>query len=140
MTSVRSILGEVGYDMGKYHEESFAFERLPAADVPRSANGAARDAVDSTGDDTPTTYSIEFVRSGRIVTCGARENVLDAALAAGLRLASSCTQGMCGSCKTTMLSGMVDMEHNGGIRPREVAQNKILVCCSKPLSDLRIDS
>jgi glycine betaine catabolism B len=61
-------------------------------------------------------------------------------LAAGLRLAASCTQGMCGSCKTTMLSGEVDMQHNGGIRPREVAENKILVCCSKPLSDLRIDS
>jgi glycine betaine catabolism B len=34
----------------------------------------------------------------------------------------------------------VEMAHNGGIRPREVAQNKILVCCSKPRSDLRIDS
>ena len=27
-----------------------------------------------------------------------------------------------------------------GIRPKEVAQNKILICCSKPLSDLRIEA
>jgi ferredoxin-NADP reductase len=150
MASVRRILAEVGYDMHKYHEESFSFERLPAADVPLPLGDAEQSAL-STGaedvDDSPpagtenqTSYSIEFVRSGRLVTCGADEFVLDAALAAGLRLASSCTQGMCGTCKTTMLSGEVDMQHNGGIRPREVAQNKILVCCSKPLSDLRIDS
>ena len=47
---------------------------------------------------------------------------------------------MCGTCKTTMLSGSVDMQHNGGIRSREVAQNKVLICCSKPLSDLTIDA
>jgi hypothetical protein len=32
------------------------------------------------------------------------------------------------------------MEHHGGIRPREIAQNKVLICCSKPLSDLTIDA
>jgi glycine betaine monooxygenase B len=147
MASVRRILGEVGYDMRKYREESFSFERLPATDVPLPVDGAGQSAgAEDVDDSRPastennTSYSVEFVRSGRFVTCGADEFVLDAALAAGLRLASSCTQGMCGSCKTTMLSGEVDMQHNGGIRPREVAENKILVCCSKPLSDLRIDS
>jgi len=47
---------------------------------------------------------------------------------------------MCGTCKTTMISGTVDMQHNGGIRPREIARNKVLICCSKPLSDLTIDA
>jgi glycine betaine catabolism B len=47
---------------------------------------------------------------------------------------------MCGTCKTTVLSGAVDMQHNGGIRPREIAKNKVLICCSKPLSDLTIDA
>lgn len=84
-------------------------------------------------------YSVEFIRSGRTITCRADENVLDAAWTAGLTPASSCGQGMCGTCKTTMLSGDVDMQHNGGIRPREITQNKILICCSKPRSDLRID-
>ena len=60
--------------------------------------------------------------------------------AAGLRLPASCTQGMCGTCKTTKISGDVDLRHNGGIRPREVADGKVLPCVSWPLSDLRIDS
>ena len=69
-----------------------------------------------------------------------RQLVLDAAYAAGLSPASSCGQGMCGTCKTTMISGTVDMQHNGGIRPREIARNKVLICCSKPTSDLTIDA
>jgi glycine betaine catabolism B len=149
MASVRRILGEVGYDMRKYHEESFSFDGLPASDVPPPLDGAEQSAMPAGVDGTvgspaagtgKTSYSVEFVRSGLTVTCGADENVLDAAFAASVRLPASCTQGMCGTCKTTMLSGEVDMQHNGGIRPREVAQDKILLCCSKPLSDLRIDS
>jgi glycine betaine monooxygenase B len=66
--------------------------------------------------------------------------VLDAAYAAGLAPPSSCGQGMCGTCKTTLRSGSVDMRHNGGIRPREITQNTILICCSTPLSDLMIDA
>ena len=66
--------------------------------------------------------------------------MLDAAYEAGLNPPSSCTQGVCGTCKTTLLSGEVDMQHLGGIRPREIAQNKVLICCSKPRSDLTIDA
>ena len=149
MSSVRRILGEVGYDMRTYHEESFSFESLPAAETAPLADagqGAApldgevgNSSSSVTEMAAPTTYSVEFVRSGVTVDCGADQYVLDAAYAAGLRPPASCTQGMCGTCKTTKLSGEVDMRHNGGIRPREIAANKVLICCSKPLSDLRID-
>ena len=151
MASVRKMLAETGYDMWNYHEESFSFDTLsvpgrPAVDTDRQV---PTEAALQHNDQTPTlsgdgiqetaVYSVEFVRTGRTITCGAEENVLDAAWTAGLTPPSSCSQGMCGTCKTTMLSGHVDMQHNGGIRPREIAQNKILICCSKPLSDLRID-
>ena len=143
MAAVRRVLGEASYDMAKYHEESFSFESLPVseqiaadpqhlADAEASQSTAAESAV--------ATFNVEFVRSGRTITCSAKENVLDAAMAAGLRLPSSCSQGMCGTCKTVMLDGAVDMQHNGGIRPKEIAANKILICCSKPLSDLRIEA
>ena len=141
MAAVRRILGEAGFDMQNYHEESFSFEDLTMKEF--SARGTADGATDEAepGATSATrTYSVEFVRSGRTFTCAEDENVLDAAYEAGLAPPSSCGQGMCGTCKTTMLSGTVDMQHNGGIRPREIAQNKVLICCSKPLSDLTIDA
>ncbi len=139
MAAVRRMLDEAGFDMQNYHEESFAFEDLTMKEFSSVATDVAAPAPWSTGLLT-TTYSVEFVLSGQTFTCGEDENVLDAAYAAGLAPVSSCGQGMCGTCKTTILSGTVDMQHNGGIRPREIAQNKVLICCSTPLSDLQIDA
>jgi glycine betaine catabolism B len=141
MASVRRILEDVGYDMRKHHEESFSFDRLPASELPRAVEHETP-SHDGTHKDASTTasFTVEFVKSGVTVTCGANEKVLDAAATAGLRLPASCTEGMCGTCKTTLLTGEVDMQHNGGIRPKEIAAGKVLVCCSTPLSDLRIDS
>ena len=47
--------------------------------------------------------------------------------------------GLCGSCKVRKISGDVVMNHQGGIRPREIAQGKILLCCAEPLSPVVID-
>ncbi len=141
MVSVRRILDDIGFDMRQHHEESFSFDRLPTSELPRAvAHDEPGEAEDDGDADATTTFDVEFVRSGITVTCDADEYVLDAAAAAGLRLPASCTEGMCGTCKTTILSGEVDMQHNGGIRPKEIALGKVLVCCSKPLTDLRIDS
>ena len=141
MAAVRRMLDVVGFDMQNYHEESFTFEDLAIKEFSAAPTTGDTAAGDGQGDASETkTYSVEFVRSGRTIACADDENVLDAAYAAGLSPVSSCGQGMCGTCKTTMLSGTVDMQHNGGIRPREIAQNKILICCSKPLGDLVVDA
>ncbi|NUS51945.1 MAG: 2Fe-2S iron-sulfur cluster binding domain-containing protein, partial [Nocardioidaceae bacterium] len=48
--------------------------------------------------------------------------------------------GVCGTCTSTLLEGAVDMEPAGGIRPREIAQQRILLCCATPTSDLVVDA
>jgi glycine betaine catabolism B len=144
MEAVRRILGELDYDLGSYHEESFTFDDPATPGATPPPEGVAYEdiavAAPPAGDDGVATYSVEFTKSGRTVTCRADENVLDVALAAGVRLPSSCSQGMCGTCKLPKLSGEVEMNHNGGIRPREITAGKILACCSKPLSDLSLDA
>jgi ferredoxin-NADP reductase len=144
MEAVRRILGELDYAMERYHEESFTFDDPAEPGGAPPPEGVEYDAIAVTpppteDDGSAVTYAVEFVKSGRTISCRADQNVLDAALAAGLRLPSSCSQGLCGTCKVSKLSGDVEMHHNGGIRPREIAADKILVCCSKPLSDLSID-
>jgi len=152
MAAVRGLLRGSGYDMAGYHEESYSFDQLPVGDQiaadallreddmvePSAADAGADDGSADAG--AAVTFSVEFLRSKRTVVCAADQFVLDAATAAGMRLPSSCSQGMCGTCKTTMVTGTVDMQHNGGIRPKEIALGKVLICCSKPLSDLQIDS
>ena len=129
MAAVRDILKKADFDMAHYHEESFNFDELPSeihSDVI-----AKEQHVENTA-----TFSVELTKSGVTVACAPNQFVLDAGIAAGLRLPSSCRKGLCGTCKTKLISGKVDMKHGGGIRQREIDQGLFLPCCSKPLSDL----
>ena len=84
--------------------------------------------------------TVRFGRSGREVLCGPGTTVLEAAVEAGVFLPSSCSVGLCGTCKVGLLRGKVDMNHQGGIRPREIAQDKFLPCCSTPDGDIVVDA
>ncbi len=127
--AVRGLLASAGVDPGRCHEESYVLAGAPAAPAP-----ALPDAATGTG------FAVEFRRSGRVVRCEPGSTLLDAALRAGVSVPFSCGEGMCGTCKSTLLQGHVDMQHAGGIRPREIAQGQVLVCCSTPLDDLVIDA
>ena len=128
MAAVRGILAGAGFDMARHHEESFDFATLVGETAAEEATAPAA-----------LTFSVEFRKSGRTVECGAGSFVLASAKAAGMRLLSSCTKGLCGTCKSRLVSGQVDMKHQGGIRQREIDQGMILICCSKPLTDLVVD-
>jgi ferredoxin-NADP reductase len=135
MAAVRKGLGELGYDMARYHEESFDFAALAAGEAVLALAAEAGLAAE------PVTlnYKVEFAKSRKTVECGADSFVLNAARGAGLRLPSSCTKGLCGTCKSRLVSGKVEMRHQGGIRQREIDQGMVLLCCSKPLTDLVVD-
>jgi ferredoxin-NADP reductase len=129
MAAVRAMLAEAGFDMRRYHEESFNFadggEAEAGAEVPAAETGEG--------------HAVEFAKSGVTLRCAPGQSVLEAARAAGLRLPSSCTKGVCGTCKSRLVSGQVDMKHGGGIRQREIDQGLFLPCCSTPLTDLVLD-
>lgn len=130
LQALRTLLPELGADPRRCHEESFV---LPAP----AAGGGGRPADE---DPAPGAATVRFARSGLEVSCPPGTTVLEAAGTAGVALPSSCTQGMCGTCKSTLLSGRVDMDHAGGIRPREIAQDKFLPCCSTPDGDIVVDA
>jgi len=137
MAAVRGILAKLGYDMARYREESFNFEELPAAE--RAAVVAAEAGQDAEEARAPASFEIRFAKSDRVVRCGADQTILDAARGAGMRLPSSCTKGLCGTCKSKKLGGEVEMRHGGGIRQREIDAGMVLLCCSRPRSDVVIE-
>lgn len=127
LRAVREMLAAEGVDHSRQHEESFDLAGVSAPLVAAATNRTAR------------RFTVEFSRSGRAIECDDDTFILDAALRAGLNVPSSCGEGVCGTCKSTLTSGNVDMQHAGGIRPREIDAGKILICCSRPLGDLTID-
>ncbi|RBP67183.1 ferredoxin-NADP reductase [Brevibacterium sanguinis] len=153
MDAVRDMLHRLGVAADRVHEESFRFgktlvDRLAAAEAagrmgrdvrgtagPGATRRGAGDALKGAG----VGFSVEFTHTGVRVDCDGDTTVLDAALRAGLAMPSSCAEGACGTCKSVLVSGEVDMKHNGGIRPREIAAGKFLPCCSTPKSDLVVE-
>ena len=131
LTAVRAMLAELGADPLRCHEESFV--------VPEPEAGSLLTEAEAVGTE-PAVATVRFARSGQEVACAPGTTVLAAAEQAGVPLPSSCAQGMCGTCKSTLLSGRVDMNHAGGIRPREIAQAKFLPCCSTPDGDIVVDA
>lgn len=140
MATARAALETLGVGLSRYHEESFDFEteggmategaaaKAPTAEAPSTAPQA----------EVPL-FTITLAKSGRSFPCRADQTVLAAARAAGIRLPHACTQGLCGSCKSRILSGEIERNQKGGIREREMAQGLALLCCNRPLSDLVID-
>jgi len=71
----------------------------------------------------------------------ADENVLGAALSAGIPLPHSCRAGRCASCKAKLLDG--EIAYPGGVLPpgivaSEAARGEVLLCQARPRSDLRV--
>jgi ferredoxin len=108
-------------------EESFGGEPVETAPAPVAASNGA------------VTYQVTFAKQGKTLDVHADQTVLSAARLGGLKLPTSCGNGICGTCKSKLLSGVVDMKHEGGIRQREVEAGFFLPCCSKPLSELVVD-
>jgi ferredoxin len=84
--------------------------------------------------------TLSFMRTGINVRIDPAKHILGAAQRAGVRIGANCREGMCGSCKVVKLSGQVEMNHQGGIRAREIDAGKFLPCCSTALTDLVIDA
>lgn len=130
MAAVRAMLEKAGFDMQHYHEESFNFADLGLTETQPEANAGAVSGE---------SFAVELTSSKATIQCAPNQFVLNAAHAAGFRLPSACSKGLCGTCKSKLISGKVDMKHGGGIRPREIEQGLFLPCCSKPLSNLVIE-
>ena len=152
MAAVRIMLDELGVLGSRVHEESFVFATTPAERLARKervaeavgapvsgASSASQAAEGVCSGSALASFGIEFTTSGKHVDCDPETTVLDAAVEAGMVFPSSCEEGMCGTCKSVLVSGEVEMNHAGGIRPKEIAAGKFLPCCSTPLSDLVVE-
>lgn len=89
MDLARGIAARQGWNDANIHLEYFA---------------APEDAVDISGD----TFEVVLQRSGRTIVVRDDQSILDAMNEAGIEILTSCEQGVCGTCVTTVLEGEPD--------------------------------
>lgn len=79
-------------------------------------------------------FEIQLASSGRVITVEKEKSVVQALADAGIKVATSCEQGVCGTCLTRVLEGIP--EHKDlFLTPEEQARNdQFLPCCSRAVS------
>ena len=60
------------------------------------------------------------------------QSILDAGIGSNIDLPFSCQAGICGACKTKLLSGDVNMETNDALSDEEINEGYILACQAHP--------
>ncbi len=84
---------------------------------------------------------VRFKKSGRTVEWSdIYANLLELAEDNDIEIESECEAGVCGTCKTRLISGRVDMELTDGLEPEDEEENMILPCVAVPVTDIVLDA
>lgn len=91
--------------------------------------GAA--AIDTSGDGA---FELEVASTGQVITVQPNQTALHALQAAGLDIASSCEEGVCGTCLTGVISGTPNHRDHYLTTEEQEANDQFLPCCSRARS------
>ncbi|MFM1813635.1 MAG: hypothetical protein RLZ98_330 [Pseudomonadota bacterium] len=80
-------------------------------------------------------YILELAKSGREIEVPAGKTILEVLMEAGIDVAYSCTEGICGACETRVISGTPD-HRDSILTPQEQEAGKtMMICCSGSKSE-----
>ena len=99
-----------------------------AREESENSNGAA------------SSSSIRFARSNKRLAGVGTRTVLELAESLGIALPYDCRSGVCGQCKTRLLSGSVVMAAEDALDPLDRANGLILACQARCRDDVVVDA
>jgi len=143
----RNALLALGVPREKVHHEFFApgggaYRAKTAAETgsdpispPLHSSDRQRAGSDpiSRAGETEAIAILDGIRHRFIVPPGGQ--VVDAALAAGIRVPYSCKGGMCCTCRARLIEGKAEMLTNYSLEPWEIERGFILTCQAVPKSE-----
>jgi len=101
---------------GAWPESQIHYEFFNAELLPTGEEGA---------------FDVKLASSGRIVTVGKDQTVVQALAAAGVDVPTSCEQGVCGTCLTRVLEGVPDHKDLYLTPEEQAANDQFTPCCSR---------
>lgn len=145
MTAMRRLLvDELGIPDGEVLQEAFV---SPPALAPAPASGDAEPSAAVPGEPGPgvgpgdgAIASVRFQRAGKSVEAQADLTVLEAAEDAGVAIPFECRSGICGQCKTHLISGTVMMDVQDALTPADRSKRLILACQARAVGDVVVDA
>ena len=139
MDSVGEMLRGLGVPAGQIKRESFT--RVAGTD-PRATEATALEytgtLVMPNGADHMA--SITFARAGKSKPLSPRQTVLEASEELGVDIPYDCRAGICGECKTRLLSGRVVMEVEDALDPLDRTSGLILSCQARCVDHVVVEA
>ena len=115
--------------------DTLAAEPGPQEDEPEQSKIEIRNSRVTGVDSTVT-----FARSGKSAPIHPGKTVLEAAEDLGVNINYDCRSGICGTCKTKLLSGRVTMETQDALDPLDRENNIILSCQAHCIDQVVVDA
>ncbi|PPK98837.1 ferredoxin-NADP reductase [Kineococcus xinjiangensis] len=113
-------------------------EAVERAGAPRPAGSVRAERFSAAQQPAPVRdapFEVVLARSGTSLTVDPSATVLQALEGAGVRVLTSCGQGLCGTCETTVLEGRPDHRDSVLDAADRAAGDCMLVCVSRACSD-----
>jgi vanillate O-demethylase ferredoxin subunit len=95
-------------------------------------------AANAVAHDSDGPFQVRLASSGRIVDVAATQTIAAALEKAGVAIATSCEQGVCGTCLTRVLAGEPDHRDVYLTDEERAANDQLLPCCSRSKSPLLV--
>jgi ferredoxin-NADP reductase/DMSO/TMAO reductase YedYZ heme-binding membrane subunit len=121
---------------------------LEAAGVPAarifteafSSPAGSGEVMSTTEPVTEGLYTLRFARSDTSVEAPSDQTILEVAEDAGIDLPYECRSGICGQCKTRVLSGKVAMQAQDALSPADRQRGLVLACQAVCQGDVTVDA
>ncbi|NGY64431.1 oxidoreductase [Lentzea sp. NEAU-D13] len=82
-----------------------------------------------------TTFEVELAQSGQTLKVSEDMSILEAVEGAGISVMTSCEEGICGTCETSVLSGQIDHRDSVLNDEERAAGDTMMICVSRAKSD-----
>ena len=136
MINAKKILESNDFDMSSYHQESFDIESSTAQKNMAINHELPKHEVPP---EEINEYNVTLSKSEEVIPCGSNTSILVSIQKQGITVPFACAQGLCGTCRTKMLQGTVEMDAQGGLLKSHEKEGYILTCCSYPTTDVILE-
>src|SRR5262249_36009026 len=141
----RQMLLDLGVPAESIKSESFTSPARATAQAPAAASSNGTFAATArtsqpAAEAVNGAATLTFARSGQSFPISPPKTVLEAAEDLGVSINYDCRSGICGQCKTKLLTGHVSMETEDALTPVDRANNLILSCQARCIDQVAVEA
>ncbi len=121
-------------------EEAFVSPPTPAESSAVADDAMAAAEAVAAVEPNGASANVSFAKSGKTAELPPDQTLLEAAEDCGVAIPFECRSGICGQCKTKLVSGRVTMDVQDALTSGDRAKGLVLACQARAIQDVVVDA